>query len=235
MHVCRRPRPIEPAAMHACLCASLISRVLLCALVTARRLSLACARPTAAIAPHLDRRAPAHCSARTRRTGRCGAHCTGLTVGARGSCGSGSLGSVWLGSQAFSGATAFNANIGAWNTAAMTTMASVCALNAIASVCEVCASCLLVCFAHFSSIRMPSAASDRACGDACFCRASLISRVLLCELVTAHRLSPFAVIHRRRRGTASQWSSASTSNRTRSAHWTLARAMHWTDPVGARG
>jgi hypothetical protein len=34
--------------------------------------------------------------------------------------------SAWLGSQAFEGAAAFNANIGAWNTASMTTMASVC-------------------------------------------------------------------------------------------------------------
>ena len=36
--------------------------------------------------------------------------------------------SVWLGPQAFYQATAFNANIGAWNTASMKTMASVCAL-----------------------------------------------------------------------------------------------------------
>ncbi len=35
--------------------------------------------------------------------------------------------SVWLGSQAFNYALAFNANIAAWNTAAMTTIASVCA------------------------------------------------------------------------------------------------------------
>jgi surface protein len=34
--------------------------------------------------------------------------------------------SVWLGPQAFYGASAFNENIGAWNTASMTTMASVC-------------------------------------------------------------------------------------------------------------
>jgi hypothetical protein len=34
--------------------------------------------------------------------------------------------SAWLGPQAFSNAAAFNANIGAWNTASMTTMASVC-------------------------------------------------------------------------------------------------------------
>jgi hypothetical protein len=95
-----------------------------------------------------------------------------------GSCGEGSL-RAWLGLQAFYQATAFNANIGAWNTASMTTMDSVCALNAIASGCEVCASCLLVCFTHFSSIRMPSAAADRGCSHACFCRASLISRVYL--------------------------------------------------------
>ena len=35
--------------------------------------------------------------------------------------------SAWLGLQAFYGATAFNANIGAWNTASITTMARVCA------------------------------------------------------------------------------------------------------------
>jgi hypothetical protein len=34
---------------------------------------------------------------------------------------------VWFGSQAFNRATAFNANIGAWNTASMTTFCSVCA------------------------------------------------------------------------------------------------------------
>jgi hypothetical protein len=44
--------------------------------------------------------------------------------------------SVWLGPQAFMNAAAFNANIGSWNTAAMTTMSSVCAH----------------CFTHSSSI-----------------------------------------------------------------------------------
>ena len=33
----------------------------------------------------------------------------------------------WLGSQVFNGASAFNANIGAWNTAAVTTLSNVCA------------------------------------------------------------------------------------------------------------
>ncbi len=33
----------------------------------------------------------------------------------------------WLGSQAFGSASAFNANIGAWNTAAVTTLYQVCA------------------------------------------------------------------------------------------------------------
>jgi surface protein len=33
----------------------------------------------------------------------------------------------WLGSQAFQGASAFNANIGAWNTASVTTLFAVCA------------------------------------------------------------------------------------------------------------
>ena len=33
----------------------------------------------------------------------------------------------WLGAQAFFAASAFNANIGAWNTAAVTTLSSVCA------------------------------------------------------------------------------------------------------------
>jgi hypothetical protein len=44
--------------------------------------------------------------------------------------------SAWLGPQAFYEAKTFNADIGAWNTASMTTMASVC-LVAIACVCEV--------------------------------------------------------------------------------------------------
>ncbi len=37
-----------------------------------------------------------------------------------------------VGRQAFNGASAFNANIGAWNTAAVTTLSSVCALSAVA-------------------------------------------------------------------------------------------------------
>jgi hypothetical protein len=36
---------------------------------------------------------------------------------------------VWLGSQAFLGANVFNANIGAWNTAAVTSLSSVCAAS----------------------------------------------------------------------------------------------------------
>jgi hypothetical protein len=42
-------------------------------------------------------------------------------------CASSSFDSVWLGLQAFASASAFNANIGAWNTAAVSNMASVCA------------------------------------------------------------------------------------------------------------
>jgi hypothetical protein len=36
---------------------------------------------------------------------------------------------VWLAAQAFLGASAFNANIGAWNTARVTTLQSVCAAS----------------------------------------------------------------------------------------------------------
>jgi hypothetical protein len=36
--------------------------------------------------------------------------------------------SVWFGAKAFYGATVFNANIGAWNTARMTSMSYVCAV-----------------------------------------------------------------------------------------------------------
>ncbi len=36
---------------------------------------------------------------------------------------------VWLGSQAFQSASAFNVNIGAWNTARVTTLESVCAAS----------------------------------------------------------------------------------------------------------
>ncbi len=77
--VCRRPRPMEPAATHASAVllssfrASLISRVYLAYSVVSK-----------------------------------------LFEGA------------WSGAKAFYGATVFNANIGAWNTASMTTMASVC-------------------------------------------------------------------------------------------------------------
>jgi hypothetical protein len=70
--------------------------------------------------------------------------------------------SVWLGSQAFNYALAFNANIGAWNTARIANMASVCALIAIASICEVRASCKLMCFTHFSSIIMCTTDSTEA-------------------------------------------------------------------------
>ncbi len=34
---------------------------------------------------------------------------------------------LWFGAQAFQGATAFNANIGAWNTASVTSLSYVCA------------------------------------------------------------------------------------------------------------
>jgi hypothetical protein len=37
-----------------------------------------------------------------------------------------------VGSQAFSSTTAFNANIGGWNTASVTTLSSVCAPSAVA-------------------------------------------------------------------------------------------------------
>ncbi len=36
---------------------------------------------------------------------------------------------AWVGSQAFYEASAFNANIGAWNSAAMTDLSSVCAVS----------------------------------------------------------------------------------------------------------
>jgi surface protein len=38
-----------------------------------------------------------------------------------------SAGVVWLGSQVFNGASAFNANIGAWDTASVTELGGVCA------------------------------------------------------------------------------------------------------------
>jgi surface protein len=50
---------------------------------------------------------------------------------------------VWdpsvVGSQAFTSASAFNANIGAWNTASVTSMTSVCAVSAVA--CSAAKSC----------------------------------------------------------------------------------------------
>jgi hypothetical protein len=82
------------------------------------------------------------------------APCTGLTPSGLGLMRRGLFASVPLGSQVFYEAKAFNANIGAWNTASIANMVSVCALIAIASICEVCASCKLMCFTHFSSITM---------------------------------------------------------------------------------
>jgi hypothetical protein len=119
-----------------------------------------------------------HRSARTRPTGRCvhRPEPSGLGLMRRGL-----FEGAWLGSQALRGATAFNANIGAWNTASMTTMASVCAL------CHrpACAECVLracLCASLISRVlvchrpwRIKPAALH-----ACVCRASLISRVLLC-------------------------------------------------------
>jgi hypothetical protein len=78
--------------------------------------------PTAAVAPRLDGRAPALGPRDTART----VHWTDHR-------GSGLMQfvlfeSVWLGPQAFYEAKAFNANIGAWNTARIANMAYVCAL-----------------------------------------------------------------------------------------------------------
>ncbi len=142
---------------------------------------------------------------------------------------------MWLGSQAFYSATAFNADIGAWNTAAMTTMASVCALIAIACVCEVCASCLLVCFAHFSSIRMPSAAADRACGHACMRLPCFthFSSIILWNSDGTESLSPGFRPPNRRSCAASRPSSARALLRTHSAHRTLRCTLHWTDCRGS--
>jgi hypothetical protein len=63
--------------------------------------------------------------------------------------------SVLLGPQAFKYASAFNANIAAWNTAKMTTMASVCALChrlRVRSVCFMLA-CVLHSFLEYSCHR----------------------------------------------------------------------------------
>jgi hypothetical protein len=55
---------------------------------------------------------------------------------------------VWLGSQAFKFASAFNANIGSWNTASMKTIDSVCALGHRMRVRRVCF--MLACVLHSS-------------------------------------------------------------------------------------
>jgi hypothetical protein len=116
--------------------ASLISRALLCALVRSRKISLGCPHPTATVAVHLDRRAPARTSARS--IGPLDAACTMRRPDPSGLMRRGLFEGAWLGSQALRGASAFNANIAAWNTASMTTMASVCALPS-----PVCVACVL--------------------------------------------------------------------------------------------
>ncbi len=70
--------------------------------------------------------------------------------------------SAWIGSQAFNRAKAFNRNIGAWNTARIANMESVCAL------CD----CLHERRVPWLGVRhcvvdMPSATADRAHGRAC--------------------------------------------------------------------
>ena len=73
---------------------------------------------------------------------------------------------VWLGSQAFSFAAAFNANIGAWNTASMTSMSFVCPLCHRLRVGRVCLARLR---ARRCVACMPSAAADsHACFRPCF-------------------------------------------------------------------
>jgi surface protein len=84
-------------------------------------------QPPQSVAPHLDGRGPAHRSARTWPTGRC-VHSAVIGPSGLGLMRRVLFESVWLGSQAFFFASAFNAGIGAWNTASVTTMSSVCAL-----------------------------------------------------------------------------------------------------------
>jgi hypothetical protein len=136
-HTCR-PRPSEPAG-HACMLhcfPGVYSPTYSVVRDSTEALSGFCPHPTAAGAPHLD--GPAPHSARTLQAHwALRAQCTELTVRPSGLMRRGLFASVWFGSQAFYDAKAFNANIGAWNTAAISNMASVC-LVAIACVCEVC-------------------------------------------------------------------------------------------------
>ncbi len=109
----------------ACFRASLIPRVFLCAPVTARRLSPACPDPSHPTAADAVRPQPTamHASA-----GLLSFFCASLISRV---CFAYSVvrklfESAWIGSQAFNEAKAFNANIGAWNTARIANMASVC-------------------------------------------------------------------------------------------------------------
>jgi hypothetical protein len=83
--------------------------------------------------------------------------------------------SAWLGSQAFSGATAFNANIGAWNTARIAKLASVSPhchrLHGWRTGC-----CLGVC-------------RPRCCLDAHSCRAGTRRRCVLCRTLRRSLIS----------------------------------------------
>jgi hypothetical protein len=94
-----------------------------CALLTARRFSPVRPRPTAAVAPHLDCRAPAHRSVRFRPLD---ASCTMHRTGRRGSglMRQGLFEGVWLGSQVFYFASTFNQNLSAWNVVRVTVLAN---------------------------------------------------------------------------------------------------------------
>jgi hypothetical protein len=112
--------------LHAYLSASPIPRVLCVHLMTSRRLSpFAPAQPPQLRCISIVERQHVPPHARYRPTGRLRAPCTELTRRGSGLMRRGLLASVWLGSQAFAVATAFNANIGAWNTASMTSMGDV--------------------------------------------------------------------------------------------------------------
>ncbi len=96
---------------------------------------------------------------------------------------------MWLGSQVFWAASAFNANIGAWNTASMANMAYVCALchrQRVRSVCFVLA-CVLRSFLEYSYAIGRGGRSLRRCMH--LPRFTHFSSIV-CALVRSRKISP---------------------------------------------
>jgi hypothetical protein len=112
--------------------------------------------------------------------------------------------SAWIGSQAFSGANAFNANIGAWNTASVANMIYVCPLClCLRSVCVMHAFVLLSFLEHFNVRNGQHGGSLRVCARPTAAVAPHLDTALrcMCSIATPSlymAVDPCVYLHRGR-------------------------------------